>query len=173
MTVVNYEVRKHGFYLGLYLIVLGVVLRLTELDRNGSVLWLFYAGGPVASILLFRALSTKSSLTYWRALLMALMCGLIGASLYAGYVYISNGLVDGSFLDFVRAQNVRQIRESGVDGATARKQIDQLDFLLNPPIFAAVVWIRLQVVYALLSALIAVFYRKKLSSPIKQTADQA
>ncbi len=173
MKVLNDETRKHGLYLGLYLIALGIVLRLTELDRSGSVLPLFYIGGPVVSFMLFRALAAKASLSYGRALLMALVAGLIGASLYAVYVYISNGLIDGSFLDYVRAQNVQQIRESGVDGATAREQIDQLDFFLSPPIFALVVWIRLQIVYAVFSALIAFFYRKKLAVTIEGTADQA
>ncbi len=173
MNLINSETKKHGLYLGGYLIALGIILRVTELDRSGSVLWLFYICGPAVSILLFRALAGAVSLSIWRALVMALVTGLIGASLYGLYVYISNGLIDGAFLDYVRAQNVQQIRASGASEAAMQAQIDQLDFFLSPPVFAVVVWIRLQIVYAVSAALMALVYRKKLAAPVESAGEDA
>lgn len=149
---------RHGLYLGGFLIAYGVFFRFADIGHNSPLGWVFYLSLPVAAFLSLKARANKETQSFTQALSRGGVTILVGALLYAIYVYGFNAFIDDSLIQTVREQAFSKIDSADQN---AQSRISLIRTLTTPHGFATTIFFQLLIAGIATLFIIAPFARNQ------------
>ena len=134
--------QRVGLYLGLFLVVYGLLFRLLNLHYSSAWAWIFYIA-PIAAVLwgVMRAPETINA-SYKISLWSGVKISAIGSLIYSIYVYVYNKFIDDSLLRLVYSESIEKLR----DLPDKEEKIRNVELMTTPELFTLGVFVRLTLV---------------------------
>lgn len=160
--LVRRPVVRHGLLLGAAEVLYGIFFRVAGFHFTSPWGWIFYLMLPVAVWATVRAAGRSG---YLATVGRATATVAIGAAIYCLQVWLYNWLVDDSLLVSVRQNRLAELSAQGLDATALEASMRTVDLFLQPPLFAAAVWLQLTIAGLLAALVLAPVARRGGSSP--------
>lgn len=154
---------KYGIILGVLLVIYGLIYRYANLEAVPGAGWVFYLAGPILIVFALLAARRSGALSLAGGLGAVFLVSLVGASIYAAYVYGFNAFIDDSLLQTVRADGIAKIESSISDPEKQASRKELIDVFTSPPLFAATIWMQLLIAYSLIGVILAAILRRRVT----------
>lgn len=157
--------RNYGLLLGALLIALGIMFHLLEGIPRGVIGFLIFIAGPAILLLKIRSEKNDGSESFWESFKPALVIFTIGVTLYGIFVFVLNGVIDGSYLLEVQQDALADIERRGLEGQAYEDAAELTQILSRPIPFAVSIMLQLWLGFAVLALpLVAIMRRRAMAS---------
>ncbi|GAB4520677.1 MAG: hypothetical protein Tsb0010_04980 [Parvularculaceae bacterium] len=147
---------RYGVILGVFLVIYGLIFRLLGQDASSPLGWVFYLALPVAVYAALTAYRRAGAQSYWRGATRGAVVTMIGAGIYAVYVFAFNAFIDDTLIASVRETALAELTP---DAGAHEAQAEFIRLLTTAPGFAASIFVQMMIVGSGAALVIAAFMR--------------
>ncbi|MCB0819811.1 MAG: DUF4199 domain-containing protein [Bacteroidetes bacterium] len=155
---------KHGFFLGLALILMQTIFYLADIQVNSGIGYLSYLvliGGLFLAIKAYRDQHNNGYLKYGRAVGYGVLVSLFSGIIASVFVFILYGIIDPGLIDKLLLESENAMMDQGLDGEQLEMAMEMNKKFMTPTmmsIFGVIGQVFMGLVFSLV---LAVFLKKE------------